>query len=216
VSEAAPRGKFITFEGGEGSGKSTQTRLLAEALRTTGREVVLTREPGGSEGAESIRRLIVEGDAGRWDPVTETLLFAAARRDHVERLIRPSLDMGIWIICDRFIDSTVAYQGYGGGVDMNFIESLTDAAVGDLRPDLTIILDLAAERGLARADRRGSGEDRFERMATDFHRRLREGFLAIARKEPDRCVVVSAQGEIPDIHAQVRAAVTERLGVTFP
>jgi dTMP kinase len=216
VSEAAPRGKFITFEGGEGSGKSTQARLLADALRASGREVVLTREPGGSEGAESIRRLIVEGDAGRWDPITETLLFAAARRDHVERLIRPSLDMGIWIVCDRFVDSTVAYQGYGGGVDLDFIDGLTEAAVGDLRPDLTVIFDLPAERGLARADRRGSGEDRFERMATDFHRRLREGFLTIAQKEPDRCVVISAHGEIPDIQAMIRAAVADRLGVALP
>jgi dTMP kinase len=177
---------------------------------------VLTREPGGSPGAESIRALLVSGDAGRWDALTDTFLMEAARRDHVEATIRPALARGAWVICDRFTDSTVAYQGHAAGVDRELIARLNDAATGGLRPDLTVIFDLPVDAGLERAAARAGGEDRFERKGRDFHQKLRDGFLAIAKGDPERCVVVSADGEIADIHAMIRSIVAERLGVSFP
>ncbi len=207
------RGKFITFEGGEGAGKSTQIRLLADFLRAQGRSIVTTREPGGSPGAESIRKLLVEGEPGRWDGITETLLLAAARRDHVERTIRPALERGNWVVCDRFMDSTVAYQGYGAGVGLDLIQQLNIAAAGDIRPDLTIILDLPVEAGLARATQRAGGEDRFERKGIDFHQRLRDGFLAIAKASPDRCAIVSAAESIEVVAERISSLLTERLGL---
>lgn len=207
------RGKFITFEGGEGTGKSTQLRLLADHLRGQGRQIVTTREPGGSPGAETIRKLLVEGEPGRWDGITETLLLTAARRDHVERTIRPALERGDWVICDRFMDSTVAYQGYATGVDLDLIHRLSTAAAGDIQPDLTIILDLPVEAGLARATQRAGGEDRFERKGIDFHRRLRDGFLAIAKSAPDRCEIVSAAEPIEVIAGRISSIVAERLGL---
>ena len=213
---ASPRGKFITFEGGEGCGKSTQSRLLVETLRAEGRTVVATREPGGSPGAEIIRALLVEGEPGRWDALTEMLLLTAARRDHVENTIRPALDAGSWVVCDRFIDSTIAYQGYGGGVDLGFIARVSSAVVSAVRPDLTIVLDIPVDLGLARAKDRAGGEDRFERKGTEFHRRLRNGFLEIAMAEPERCVVLSGETPIADLARAVRSAVTERLHVPTP
>lgn len=207
------RGKFITFEGGEGTGKSTQLRLLADFLSGQGRSIVTTREPGGSPGAETIRKLLVEGEPGRWDGITETLLLTAARRDHVERTIRPALERGDWVICDRFMDSTVAYQGYGAGVDLDLIHRLSTAAAGDIQPDLTIILDLPVEAGLARATQRAGGEDRFERKGIDFHRRLRDGFLAIAKSAPERCAIVSAAEPIEVIAGRISSIVAERLGL---
>jgi len=188
-------GRFITFEGGEGSGKSTQIRRLAERLRESGQTVVLTREPGGTEMAEQIRSFILSGGAEHLGPEAETMLFAAARADHVDRLIRPALERGEWVLCDRFIDSTRAYQG-SDGVDSVLLDSLEKIAIGSVRPDLTLVLDLPVEIGLARAARRRSGEagpaDRFERETVERHERRRQLFLAIAAAEPDRCLVIDA------------------------
>jgi thymidylate kinase len=209
------RGRFITLEGGEGAGKSTQIRLLADALAACGKDVVVTREPGGSKGAEEIRALLVSGETGRWGPVTEALLHTAARRDHLERTVWPALDAGSWVICDRFFDSTMAYQGYGLGLGRDLIGALQTTALGDFRPDLTLILDLPVEAGLARANARRGGEDRYERMDLDFHRRLRDGFLDIAQREPDRCAVIDAAHPVEAVQAAILDAVTRRLGVTI-
>lgn len=208
-------GRFITLEGGEGSGKSTQARLLETALRAAGLPTLLTREPGGSPGAEEIRRLLVDGTVGRWDAETETLLHYAARRDHLTKAIKPALAAGRWVICDRFADSTLAYQGYGHGVDRRLIETLQAAILGGRSPDLTIILDLPAEEGLRRARGRGGGGDRYERMDIGFHRRLREGYLAIGRAEPQRCVVVDAARDLDAVQAELRGLVRSRLGVAL-
>lgn len=209
------QGKFITLEGGEGAGKSTQARLLAANLERVGLSLVLTREPGGAPGAEEIRRLLVEGEPGRWTAMTEALLHSAARADHLERLVRPALAAGNWVVCDRFVDSTTAYQGYGHGLDPERIVALNRIVTGSTMPDLTLILDLPVAEGLARADGRnstnGQNEDRYERMGRDFHERLREGFLAIARAEPERCVVIDARAPVEEVAAAIAGAVEERL-----
>ena len=205
------RGQFISFEGGEGAGKSTQVKRLAERLTAQGHDVVMTREPGGSPGAESIRDLVLRGDADRWSPVTETLLMYASRRDHIERVIRPSLARGAWVVCDRFADSTRAYQGAAGGTEPGLITALETYVLEDVRPDLTLLFDLAADLGLARAHARAGAEMRFESKGTAFHERLREGFLAIAAAEPDRCVVIDAAADMDRVEQAVWRAVTERL-----
>ncbi len=206
------RGRFITIEGGEGGGKSTQIKRLARALEAAGRTVVTTREPGGSQGGEEIRALLVQGAPERWDPMTEVLLFAAARREHVVRTIEPALAAGRWVISDRFADSTMAYQGYGRGIDRAALEALRRLAVDALVPDLTLILDLPVEIGLARARARAGQELRFEAMDTAFHERLRQGFLAIAAAEPQRCAIIDADQSIDAVHAAIVAAVSARLG----
>ncbi len=204
-------GRFITFEGGEGGGKSTQVHRLTERLRAEGREVVATREPGGSPGAEALRDLLVKGAVDRWSPLTETLILYAARRDHVERVIRPALDRGAWVISDRFADSTRAYQGAAGGVDPAFIGELERMALGPTRPDLTLILDLPVEEGLRRAGRRGDDETRFENKGLAFHDRLRAEFLAIAQREPQRCVVVEAAFSVNEVGDSIWRALKVRL-----
>lgn len=208
--------RFLTFEGADGAGKSTQARRLAEALRAAGREVVLTREPGGAPGAEEIRSLLVEGAPGRWSAVTETLLFFAARRDHVERTIRPALDRGALVICDRFTDSTRAYQaaarpGGGAGAPAALIETLQREAIG-LEPDLTLVFDLAPEAARARSLARGGDEARFEAMGPEFQQRLRAAFLALAAAAPGRCVTIDAAGTEAEVAARVAAAALPRLG----
>ncbi len=205
------QGRFITFEGGEGTGKSTQVARLVEDLRARDLEVVQTREPGGSAGAEDIRAIALNGDAGRWSPMTETLLMFAARSDHLERTIRPALDAGRWVVCDRFADSSRAYQGVGGGTPAEFIETLDAAIVGDTQPDLTLIFDLPVSIGLERAFGRGLFETRFESKGLDFHERLRRGFLDIAERHADRCVVIDADGDVDAVAARVQAAVKARL-----
>ncbi len=210
------KGRFITFEGGEGAGKSTQVRLLAAALRAAGRELVETREPGGSPGAEEIRELLVHGPVARWDTVSEALLHFAARREHLVNTVWPALEAGTWVVSDRFADSTMAYQGYGHELGRGPVETLHSLVVGDFRPDLTVILDLPAEQGLDRAGLRGSSGDRYERMDRQFHERLRKGFLEIARLEPERCVVVDAAGTSETVHAAVMAILSERLGDPAP
>ena len=210
-------GRFITFEGGEGAGKSTHVRLLAEALRAAGLAVVETREPGGSPGAEEIRALLVHGEVARWDAMTEALLHFAARRDHVTRIIRPALGRGDWVLCDRFADSTMAYQGYGHRLGREAIDELYALTLGDLAPDLTIILDLPVEVGLGRAgSRQDSGGTRYERMDSAFHERLRTGFLAIAERDPGRCLVIDANRPIEAVQQAIREAVANRLGVDVP
>lgn len=205
------QGRFITFEGGEGAGKSTQVALLVDRLRARGLDVLRTREPGGSEGAEEIRAIALNGDAGRWSPMTETMLMFAARSDHLDKTIRPALADGRWVVCDRFADSSRAYQGAGGGTPGDFIESLDAAVVGDTQPDLTLIFDLPVEVGLERAFGRGLLETRFESKGVEFHERLRARFLQIAQEKSERCVVIDAVGDIETIEARVWAAVEARL-----
>jgi dTMP kinase len=210
------RGRFITFEGGEGGGKSTQVKRLARALEAAGIAVSVTREPGGAPGAEEIRKLVVEGAPERWDALTEALLMTAARREHVMRTIEPALAAGRWVISDRFADSTMAYQGYGRGVDRAALTALRTLAVGMLAPDLTLILDLPVALGLARAHQRRGHELRFEAMDQDFHERLRQGFLAIAAAEPARCIVIDATAPVETVERAVADAVAARLKVTLP
>jgi dTMP kinase len=207
------RGRFITFEGGEGAGKSTQLKRLVARLQAGGHEVVATREPGGSPGAESIRELVLNGAADRWSPVTETLLMYASRRDHIERVIRPALERGAWVVCDRFADSTRAYQGAAGGTDPALISALESHILEGTRPDLTLVFDLPAEVGLERAHARAGSEMRFESKGMAFHQRLRDGFLAIAASEPDRCVVIDASGTLEQVEAELWATVADRLPV---
>jgi dTMP kinase len=205
------RGRFITLEGGEGAGKSTQARRLAERLIARGQQVVVTREPGGSPGAETIRELLVTGQTDRWSPITETLLMYAARRDHIERTVAPALAAGDWVVSDRFADSTRAYQGAGGGAPASLIQTLERHVLGETRPDLTLILDLPVDVGLARTMARNHAETRFEAKGEAFHQRLREGFLAIARVEADRCVVIDAAVPVDQVEAAIWAAMEARL-----
>ena len=211
---SAQPGKFITFEGGEGTGKTTQIQILGEALERAGHTVLRTREPGGSEGAEQIRTLLVQGGTDRWDAMCEALLLFAARRDHVRRTICPALKRGDWVICDRFTDSSLAYQGVAGGLGKSTVEDLAKLALGpdSPTPDLTLILDLAPETGLSRADERGGDEHRFEQLDRAFHERLREAFLEIAAGDPGRCVVVDAEPVPELVAANIWSVVTDRLG----
>ena len=206
------RGLFITFEGGEGSGKSTHVRILDDRLKVNGHEVEVTREPGGTPGAEELRKMLVTGDTQRWSVEAEALLNFAARDDHLRQMIRPALEEGRTVICDRFIDSTRAYQGYAGGCDLALLDALEAGIVGDTRPDLTLILDVDPEEGLRRADERpDTGEDRYERKGLEFHVKLREAFHAIARHEPERCVVVSTAGPRDKVAETIWRAVAARL-----
>lgn len=209
------RGIFITLEGGEGAGKTTQIRLLSDSLRAQGCDVVITREPGGTPEAEKIRDLLVKRDGGDWTPLAECLLLYAARQMHVENLIKPALAAGQIVISDRFADSTRAYQSFGHGLPLETVESLHKLSLGDFAPDLTFILDLPVDAGLVRAGKRmavdNSHEDRFERMGGGFHERLRQGFLEIARRDAGRCVVIDATRCVEDIAADLAAHVRERL-----
>ena len=204
------QGHFISFEGGEGSGKSTQATRLAERLKLRGHEVVLTREPGGSPGAEAMRHLLLKGIAKPLGPEAETLLFAAARDDHVSTLIRPALDRGAWVICDRFIDSTRVYQGTLGNVDQRLIRALERLVVGVTMPDITFILDIPPEIGLSRAAGRGEGADRFEAEHIEYHRLLCEAYRELAEREPERCILVDATPSADAIAVRIWMQVSER------
>lgn len=227
-------GLFITLEGGEGTGKSTQIRRLAEFLTAQGYEVVTTREPGGTPEAEKIRNLLVQRDGGEWSPMAEALLLFAARVMHVDTLIKPSIAIGKIVISDRFADSTRAYQSYGYGYPLETIESLNKLALGNFKPDLTLIFDMPVEIGLERANKRlmyaatmpakdakphfddslktkDSPEDKFERLGIEFHERMRKGYLEIARREPDRCVVIDASRTLDEMTADIADIVLERL-----
>lgn len=206
------RGRFITFEGGEGTGKSTQAALLAQRLESLGIGVLLTREPGGSPGAEVIRHVLLSGAAKPLGAAAEAMLFAAARQDHVTYAITPALRSGKWVVCDRFVDSTRVYQGVLGHVDSRIIKALERASVGDLRPDLTVVLDLPVEAALQRlAQRRGdAAPDRFEAEDVEFHEELRAAYLAIAAREPERCVVIDAGGAKEEIAKAIWAMINVR------
>jgi dTMP kinase len=206
------RGRLITFEGGEGAGKSTQIERLAVALRDASLEVVVTREPGGTQGAEQIRKLLLEGAVDRWLPLSELFLLLAARHDHVRRRIAPALAAGHWVLCDRFSDSTRVYQGLAGTVEIALIDRLHEIALADLHPDLTVILDLPAAQGLGRR-RRAAGHHRYERMSLDFHERVRAGFLALAQAEPQRCAVIAADRAIDAVAGDIRALVARCFGI---
>jgi len=201
------RGRFITFEGGEGTGKSTQVARLVDRLRAGGRDVIRTREPGGSHGGEAIRELVVRGSADRWSARTELLLMFAARSDHLERTILPALEAGHWVVCDRFADSSRAYQGLAGGAEAAFVEALDRHVVGRDQPDLTLVFDLPTEVGLERALARAQEDTRFESKGIAFHQALRQAFQAIVETHPERCLLIDATGSVDEVEARVWAAV---------
>jgi dTMP kinase len=202
-------GRFITLEGGEGAGKTTQSVLLVDALKERGITAIRTREPGGSPGAERLRDLLLGGSVD-WSPRAETLLHFAARAEHVAKTIQPALDAGMWVVSDRFFDSTMAYQGYGQGADRDFIAA--QIRLLGIAPDLTLILDVPEAIAAKRMRERGGDADRYERLDTAFHARVRHGFRAIAAAEPQRCVVVNARLEILEVSDTIIAEVTKRLG----
>lgn len=214
----AGKGVFITLEGGEGTGKSTQARLLEIALKRMGADFIMTREPGGTDQAERIRNLLIQRNSGHFDPMTEALLLFAARREHLVNKIWPALEKGQWVVSDRFADSTRAFQGYGMGLDQGVIESLYQTVAGQFNPDVTFIFDIDPEIGLKRSlkqlqvtpDKTESTEDRYERMGLAFHQRLRKGFLDIAQKEPGRCVLIDATADIQAIHQKIVSILLER------
>jgi len=205
--------KFISFEGGEGSGKSTQLRLLASAFERTGLPFVSTREPGGTPSAERIRGLLVSGEGDAWGALSETLLFQAARAEHIEKLIKPSLEAGKTVICDRFLDSTIVYQGIGKGLGVEYIKNLHCMVFGNFMPSLTILLDIAPEEGLKRAGARNGNENRFEGLDISFHQKIRAGFLEIAKNEQHRCVVLDSLQSVEILHQQIIAKIRECLGI---
>src|SRR5476651_1461904 len=216
VKRASGRGRFITFEGGEGSGKSTQIKTLAERLHGAEQRTIVTREPGGSPGAEIIRHILLSGMGKLLGPETETLLFTAARDDHVHAVIKPALDQGIWVLCDRFSDSTRAYQGRLGKVDPGVLNAMQRVTIGDLKPDLTIILDVPVDVGMNRAAaRRGAGApDRFEAEDLKFHEGLRDAYRQIAANEPQRCVLIDATADPATVAAGIWAALRDRFFTT--
>ena len=212
VKPVPGRGRFITFEGGEGSGKSTHIKMLAERLNAAKLRTIVTREPGGSPGAEIIRHLVLSGMGKLLGPDAETLLFAAARDDHVATVIKPALNQGIWVLCDRFSDSTRAYQGRLGKVAPEVLNAMERVTIGDLKPDMTIILDVPVEVGMQRAaKRRGTGApDRFEAEDVRFHQELRDAYRQIAAAEPQRCVLIDANAEANTVAAKIWAALRDR------
>ena len=203
------RGKFITFEGGEGGGKSTQAARMAGYLRGKGLEVIETREPGGTPQGEDLRDLLVRGDPDRWSALSELLLLTAARVEHVNRLIEPALAEGKWVICDRFADSTLAYQGIAGELGLELVEQLQQLAVGASSPDVTFLLDVRAEAGLQRAEKRG-GAARFEKKGAAFHQTLRDGFLALANENPQRIVLIDGEDTFDNVWGQIEAELGRR------
>jgi len=209
--EPATAARFVTFEGGEGAGKSTQIRALERHLLDSGIKCIVTREPGGTPGAEAIRSLLVTGDPDRWDAMTEALLNTAARRDHAEKIIWPALADNTWVLCDRFADSTLAYQGKAGGLGFDGLRRLYEYAVGEQQPDLTIIMDVPVEIGLSRAGKRSGPETRFEQHEQQFHEDVRAAFLEIADAEPGRCAVIDATRPKEDVSVLILKIVEERL-----
>jgi dTMP kinase len=211
-SPSSGRGRFVTIEGGEGAGKTTQLHLLADRLRARGGEILVTREPGGTAGAEAIRELIVHGPPERWRPLSELYLFLAARDDHLHRAIRPALARGAWVLCDRFADSTRVYQGHAGELGIELVDALQAPLLAGQEPDLTLVLDLPVEVGLARCGARG-GMARFEEKGRGYHERVREGFLLLARHEPARFAVVDAGQGVEAVALDIWNAVAARLEV---
>ena len=209
----AAAARFITFEGGEGAGKSTQAKRLVAALETRGISVCSTREPGGSPGAEQIRKLLVEGEPGRWDALTETLMLFAARADHLAHTIRPALARESFVVCDRFTDSTYAYQGAGRGLEETTIASIDEATTKQFQPDLTLILDVPVGEGLSRAGARGAQVSRYEKFDEAFHTRLRRFFQELANREPERCVLIDSTASPDSVAARIWEIVSARFGL---
>ena len=203
--------RFITLEGGEGAGKTTLAKRLAAGIAAKGLPVLRTREPGGAPGAEALRALVLHSGVA-WDPVAEAMLMFAARREHVAKTIRPALDAGIWVVCDRFADSTLAYQCHGHRLDAQVWEQLVAVALGDFAPDLTLVLDLLPADGMARAVARGT-PDRFERLGEAFHQRVHAGFQQIARENPGRCALLDAAQPAEEVFAAAKQALASRLGL---
>lgn len=203
-------GKFITFEGGEGAGKTTQAKLLAEALEKAGVETLLTREPGGTFGAEAIRDLVLEGTSDRWSGMTELLLMYAARLDHVEKLIKPALHRGVWVISDRFADSSLAYQGYARGLGADRVKAVHEAVMGGFEPDLTILFDMDPVLAQKRVETRGEDLTRFDAEGLEFHKTLRSAFLAIADESPNRVHTVDADGARGNVQNRILFALTKQ------
>ncbi|MDA1132037.1 MAG: dTMP kinase [Proteobacteria bacterium] len=206
------RGRFLTFDGGEGSGKTTQAHRLRERLDGAGIEAIVTREPGGTPRAEDIRKLLVSGEAGRWQPLTEALLHYAARTEHIALSIRPALERGVWVISDRFADSTMAYQGIAMDAGRDTVAAVAAAVLGDFAPDLTLVLDVDPETGVGRETREG-GEDRYGSMGLEFHRKVRDGFREIAAAEPERCRLIDASGTVDAVGGLIWAATADRFGL---
>ena len=217
------KGVFITLEGGDGTGKSTQIKMLCQSLIASGLDVIMTREPGGTPQAERIRNFILQRDAGNFDALTEAMLMFAARREHLVDKIWPAMERGQWVISDRFADSTRAFQGFGHGLEMDKIEKLYDLVADDFKPDLTFIFDIDPQVGLSRSmkhmattnNKTESTEDRFELMGLEFHTRLRQGFLQIAKDNPDRCVLIDASQSISKIHSQLVKVISDRFGLSL-
>jgi len=214
------RGHFITFEGGEGVGKSTQIKLFYDHMLNAGYDVVLTREPGGPKGAEQIRHLVLTGDVDKWEPITEALLYYAARTEHIIKTIKPALAAGKWVICDRYADSSFVYQGVGRGVSLDRMKELHHMATGDFWPDLTFILDGDVSLGLERALNREEEiinsedrEDRFERMGEEFHNKLPDAFRKIAQENPDRCRIIAADNSIDKVAEEIWQHFSDRFSV---
>lgn len=216
MSSRPAKGKFIAVEGVDGAGKGVQCAYLLSALQDKGLQVLLTREPGGSPGAEEIRELVVNGSTDKWDDMTELLLIYAARRSHLEKTILPAIDRGCWVISDRFADSSRAFQGIAGGLGLETVESLHKLVVGDFAPDLTIVLDLEPEESLARTRKRGGGEDRFEKKGLQYQQKVREGFRQIAMQSPSSHVLINAAGTMEEVKERILAAVRQHpaLGLT--
>lgn len=210
---AAAPGRFIAIEGVDGAGKGVQSRLLLQALREAGAEVILTREPGGSPGAEEIRQLLVRGDADKWDAMTELLLINAARRDHLRHTIWPALARGCWVLTDRYADSTRAFQGFAGGLELALIDQWHAQVTGDCNPDLTLVLDLAPELSLARTRARGDSEDRFEKKGLDYQERVGAGFRALAARSPATHALIDASGSVEDVAARIWQQVCSRFAL---
>lgn len=206
-------GTFITFEGGDGAGKTTQIALLAEALRQAGIDVLVTREPGGCPEAEALRNLMLHRHDMEWDAMSLVLLLTAARVEHVRKVIKPALDTGKTVICDRFYDSTLAYQGYGAGVDLSAVRAVHMAALNGLQPDATFILDIDPKDGMERVRVRGVAADAIEKLDISFHQRLRDGFLKIAEAEPERITVINAMQTMEDMHVEICAKLAAKQGL---
>ncbi|GLQ07267.1 dTMP kinase [Sneathiella chinensis] len=206
-------GMFITLEGGDGTGKSTQAALLQEFLKSRSIDPVMTREPGGAPGANEIRELLLTGEPDRWDAVGETLLFYASRRNNLRLTIWPALEAGQWVICDRFADSTLAYQGFGNQLGLDAVKPIHEFAVGSFEPDLTFVLDIDPATGIGRTQGRAHNEDRFEKMDLSFHERLRQGFLTLAELYKHRCVVINAEQSVEDIQAAMQQVLIERFSL---
>lgn len=204
------RGKFLTFEGGEGAGKTTQSKMLSEALEKAGIETLLTREPGGTFGAEAIRNLVLAGTQDRWSGMTELLLMYAARIDHVEKLIKPALERGVWVISDRFADSSLAYQGYARGLGPDRVKGVHESVMGGFEPDLTILFDMDPVLAQKRVETRGEELTRFDAESLDFHKTLRKAFLEIAHDNPDRIVTVDSDGSRANVHNAILFALTKK------